>query len=499
MGENNILLEMKDINKSFSGVHVLKGMNLTVKRGTVHTLMGENGAGKSTLMKILMGYQGSDSGTITFDGEPLDTTNIFTVLRQGISMIYQELNSLDNMLVYENVFCGKEMGKGIVDVASMCEETQKLLDQLEITTIKPKDKVENLSLAQKQLLEIAKAISYNSKLIIMDEPTSSIGEKDCEHLFELVRKLKASGMTFIYITHKMKEVRLIGDEITVMRDGQFVGSSPISEITDDQIIALMVGRELTDVYPPRTTPVGEKVKFKVTGLSSPHAFTDVSFDVKEGEIVGFAGLVGAGRTEVMETIFGYRHRSGGEIVVNGEPALIRRPKDAIRKNIAFLTEDRKKNGCFLNLSVYMNTLMVAWKTRGPVICEKECKKSCVEGLKSFDAKYAGIDQEMRYLSGGNQQKVLLTRWLIADPDIVILDEPTRGIDVGAKYEIYKEIRKMAAQGKAVIIVSSELPEILGICDRIVVMHEGDVTAIMDNDEKANQEKIMHYASGLSGN
>ncbi|MCD8324441.1 MAG: sugar ABC transporter ATP-binding protein [Clostridiales bacterium] len=450
-------------------------------------------------MKILMGYQGSDSGTITFDGEPLDTTNIFTVLRQGISMIYQELNSLDNMLVYENVFCGKEMGKGIVDVASMCEETQRLLDQLEITTIKPKDKVENLSLAQKQLLEIAKAISYNSKLIIMDEPTSSIGEKDCEHLFELVRKLKASGMTFIYITHKMKEVRLIGDEITVMRDGQFVGSSPISEITDDQIIALMVGRELTDVYPPRTTMIGEKVKFKVTGLSSPHAFTDVSFDVKEGEIVGFAGLVGAGRTEVMETIFGYRHRSAGEIEVNGAPVEIRRPKDAIRKNIAFLTEDRKKNGCFLNLSVYMNTLMVAWKTRGPVINEKECKKNCVEGLKSFDAKYAGIDQEMRYLSGGNQQKVLLTRWLIADPDIVILDEPTRGIDVGAKYEIYKEIRKMAAQGKAVIIVSSELPEILGICDRIVVMHEGDVTAIMDNDEEANQEKIMHYASGLAGN
>ncbi len=333
----------------------------------------------------------------------------------------------------------------------------------------------------------------------MDEPTSSIGEKDCEHLFELVRKLKALGMTFIYITHKMKEVRLIGDEITVMRDGQFAGSSPVSEIKDDQIIALMVGRELTDVYPPRTAMVGEKVKFKVTGLSSPHAFTDVSFDVKEGEIVGFAGLVGAGRTEVMETIFGYRHRSVGEIEVNGEPVVIRRPKDAIRKNIAFLTEDRKKNGCFLNLSVYMNTLMVAWKTRGPVINERECKKNCVEGLKAFDAKYAGIDQEMRYLSGGNQQKVLLTRWLITDPDIVILDEPTRGIDVGAKYEIYKEIRKMAAQGKAIIIVSSELPEILGICDRIVVMHEGDVAAIIDNDEDASQEKIMHYASGLAGN
>lgn len=492
----NILLDMQNINKSFSGVHVLKGMSLTVKKGTVHTLMGENGAGKSTLMKILMGYQGADTGTIIFDGKPLDTTNIFAVLHQGISMIYQELNSLDNMLVYENVFCGKELGKGIVDVATMCEETQKLLDQLEITTISPKDKVENLSLAQKQLLEIAKAISYHSKLIIMDEPTSSIGERDCEHLFQLIRKLKAAGMTFIYITHKMKEIRLIGDEITVMRDGQYIGTSNIEDITDDQIISMMVGRELKDVYPARTTPVGEKVKLQVSGLTSYHSFSNVSFDVKEGEIVGFAGLVGAGRTEVMETIFGYRKKAAGTIEIDGEPVNIKRPKDAIKKKIAFLTEDRKRNGCFLSLSVYMNTLMVAWKTRGPVISEKECRRDCVKGLKAFDVKFAGIEQEMRYLSGGNQQKVLLTRWLIANPEIVILDEPTRGVDVGAKSEIYKEIRTLSAQGKAIIIVSSELPEILGVCDKIVVMHEGEITAIIDR-EGADQEQIMHYASGLA--
>lgn len=492
-----VLLDMQNISKSFSGVPVLKDMKLTVKSGTVHTLMGENGAGKSTLMKILMGYQRADTGMITFDEKPLDTTNIFTVLHQGISMIYQELNSLDNMLVYENVFCGKELGKGILDVATMCEETQKLLDQLEITSIHPKDKVEDLSLAQKQLLEIAKAISYNSKLIIMDEPTSSIGEKDCEHLFQLIRKLKESGVTFIYITHKMKEIRLIGDEITVMRDGQYIGTSKIADITDNQIIAMMVGRELTDIYPARTTAVDNQVKFRVSGLASPHAFSNVSFDVRGGEIVGFAGLVGAGRTEVMETIFGYRQKSAGTIEIDGKTVEIKRPGDAIRKKIAFLTEDRKRNGCFLGLSVYMNTLMVSWKTRGPVVDEKKCRRECLKGLQAFDVKFAGIDQEMRYLSGGNQQKVLLSRWLLAEPDIVILDEPTRGVDVGAKSEIYKEIRKISARGKAVIIISSELPEILGICDRIVVMHEGEISATLDRDE-ADQELIMHYASGLAG-
>lgn len=496
--ENEYILQMKHISKFYPGVRAVDGMDFSVRRGTVHALMGENGAGKSTLMKILIGYEQKTEGEIIFDGKTLDTSNIRTVLAQGISMIYQELNALDNMTVSEDVFCGREPGRGIkfvVDNKTMNKKAQALLDQLAIDSIKPTDRIENLSMAQKQLLEIAKAVSYNSKLIIMDEPTSAITESEVEHLFKVIKSLKAHGVSFIYISHKMDEISVIADDVTIMRDGQYIGTRAVSELKDGELISMMVGREIKDIYPKRSTPPSDEIKLEVENLNVDKICRDVSFTVKKGEIYGLAGLMGAGRTEIMESIFGMHKVRSGIIRINDKEVKIKKPKDAIQNKIAMLTEERKKNGCYLFLSVYFNTMLLQWMGKGLTVNDKKSKATCRDAIQRFRIKTSNMNQTINSLSGGNQQKVLFARWLISDPDILILDEPTRGIDIGSKNEIYQEIIDLAEKGKTIIMISSELPEIMGICDRIMVIHEGEVATIIDSKD-ATQEKILSYAAGL---
>ncbi len=499
--ENDVLLQMTDVTKEFPGVKALDKMHLTVHHGTVHALMGENGAGKSTLMKILSGLYKRDSGEIYFDGQPFNPSSIQEVLHLGISMIYQELNPVDAMTVAENIFCGKEPNKAkgfFLDQRTMNRRAQELLDALDIKAIRPKDKVEFLTVAQKQLLEMAKAFANNSKLIILDEPTSALTEEECQHLFRIVNQMKAQGTSFIYITHKMDEIFVITDEVTVMRDGQYVGTKSSEEVTKNDLVKMMVGRDLSNAYPKREIEKGE-VRLEVSNLTCPGVINDVSFTVRRGEILGVAGLMGAGRSETMETLFGLRTKSAGTVKVDGKEVSIKKPQDAIDNHIAFLTEDRRGTGCFLDLSMYDNTLQLAWKKiRGAVgLSTWKGKKMVQSQIDRFAIKCAGQGQRVGDLSGGNQQKVLLARLLLTRPDIFIMDEPTKGIDVGSKYEIYLDMLKLAEEGKSIIMISSEMPEVLGMSDRIMVMHEGSVAAILDREE-ANQESILNYASGLAG-
>lgn len=498
---NDILLQMTGVTKEFPGVKALDNMHLTVRRGTVHALMGENGAGKSTLMKILSGLYKRDAGEITFDGKPFNPSNIQEVLHLGISMIYQELNPVDAMTVAENIFCGKEPNKGkgmYLDIKGMNRRAQELLDQLDIKAIRPKDKVGYLTVAQKQLLEMAKAFANNSKLIILDEPTSALTEEECQHLFRIVNQMKAQGTSFIYITHKMDEIFVITDEVTVMRDGQYVGTRSSEEVTKNDLVKMMVGRDLTNAYPKREVQKGE-VLLEVSGLTCPGVIEDVSFTVRRGEILGVAGLMGAGRSEAMETLFGLRTKSAGTVKIDGKEVQIKKPQDAINNHIAFLTEDRRGKGCFLDMSMYDNTLELVWKRiRTPLgLSTGKGRKIVKEEIDRFAIKCAGQNQRIGDMSGGNQQKVLLARSLLTNPDIFIMDEPTKGIDVGSKYEIYLDMLDLAEQGKAIIMISSEMPEVLGMSDRIMVMHEGRVAGILDREE-ATQEVILNYAAGLVG-
>ncbi len=499
--ENDVLLQMTGVTKEFPGVKALDNMCLTVRRGTVHALMGENGAGKSTLMKILSGLYKRDSGEIMFDGKPFTPSNIQEVLDMGISMIYQELNPVDAMTVAENIFCGKEPNRAkgwFLDQRTMNRKATELLEALDIRAIRAKDKVEYLTVAQKQLLEMAKAFANNSKLIILDEPTSALTEEECRHLFRIVNQMKAQGTSFIYITHKMDEVFVITDEVTVMRDGQYVGTRSSEEVTKNDLVKMMVGRDLTNAYPKREVEKGE-VLLEVSGLTCPGVIKDVSFTVRRGEILGVAGLMGAGRSETMETLFGLRTKSAGTVKVDGKPVDIRKPQDAIDAHMAFLTEDRRGTGCFLDLPVYDNTLQLSWKkVRTPLGLSTGKGRGLVKKeIDRFSIKCAGQNQRIGDLSGGNQQKVLLARSLMTQPDIFIMDEPTKGIDVGSKYEIYLDMIKLAEEGKAIIMISSEMPEVLGMSDRIMVMHEGTVSGILDREE-ATQEIILNYAAGLVG-
>ncbi len=500
--DKDYILEAAHVTKRFSGVVALDDMSLKVRRGTVHALMGENGAGKSTLMKILVGVYRMDEGEISFDGKKLDNTDIQGVLKSGISMIYQELNPINTVTVAENICCGripsKVKGGFLIDRKKMYQEVQVLLDRLDISNIKPSTPMKHLSIAQKQLIEIAKALSHDSKLIIMDEPTSSLTEVECQKLFDIIRDLRSKGVSFIYISHKMDEVFDVCDDITVMRDGKFISTGHLSDITRDDIISQMVGRELTDIYPKETVDIGETV-LKVENLQSQNVVKNVSFDLKKGEILGFAGLAGAGRTETMETIFGCRPNTGGAIILNGKPVKIRVPKDAINNGLALLTEDRRNTGCIFTADVYLNTMILSFKKFANflgTINHRRCRAECQEQLQRFGVKTSGMKQKISELSGGNQQKVLLARWLLPKPQIIILDEPTRGIDVGSKHEIYKEMTDLVKSGCSIIMVSSELPEILGMSDRVVVMHDGCVTGILNRDE-ADQEKIMRLASGIT--
>ena len=495
--ENEYLLTMEGISKQFPGVRALSDVQLRTRKGMVHALMGENGAGKSTLMKCLIGMYVPDSGTITFKGERLDLTSTHHALSKGISMIHQELNPVPQMTVAENIYLGREPTTwyGLVDKRKMNQMATELLDRLQIK-IKPTARMYELSIANTQLVEIAKAVSYDSDLIIMDEPTSAITEAEVEGLFNIIRSLKAQGCAIIYISHKMDEVFKITDEVTVFRDGQYIGTDPTSQLTDSKLIEKMVGRTLTDMFHKEKIELGP-VLLEVENLSGK-GFRNVSLQVRKGEILGIAGLIGAGRTELMEGVFGVTPTRGGTIRVNGKPIKIKAPADAIRNGMALLTEDRKLTGLYLNASVRENIYIANIKKYlvGPFVRFRKIEKDCANMRDLMRIKTPSLMEIVKNLSGGNQQKVLISRWLLTEPDLLILDEPTRGIDVGAKSEIYRLMTEFVRAGRSIIMISSELPEILGMSDRIMVMHEGEKAGELSRAE-ATQEKILHLATGLS--
>ncbi len=490
------ILEMLGIHKTFPGVHALKGVELRVRPGTVHGVMGENGAGKSTLMRIAIGLYRPDAGTIRLRGEEVVFESVHDALRRGISMIHQEMSPLPYMTVAQNIFLGREIrGRlGLIDHRAIDRQAQAILEELRIP-IRPRQIMGQLSVAQMQLVEIAEAVSRRADLIIMDEPTSALTEKEVAHLFSIIESLKARGVAVIYITHKMDEVFAVTDEVSVYRDGELVGRQDRAGLSREALIRMMVGRTIDQFYQKEKAWIGEPV-LEVEGLTRPGSFEDISFSVRRGEILGFAGLIGAGRTEVMESLFGVRSRTAGTIRIHGRRVRIDSPGDAIRAGIAFLTEDRKRSGLYLNLSVRDNIAMASLRTRRRLlfIDHQEIGRLCNEAIRTLKIKTPSLDQLVMYLSGGNQQKVLVSRWLATVPDILILDEPTRGIDVGTKSEFYRIMSNLARQGKAIILVSSEMPEILAMADRIVVMHEGRKVGELLREE-ATQEKILHLATG----
>ncbi|WZL72093.1 sugar ABC transporter ATP-binding protein [Clostridiaceae bacterium 35-E11] len=494
--DSQYILKMQDITKEFPGVKALDGVNLNIRKGTVHALMGENGAGKSTLMKILIGIHQPTSGIITFKGEEINITDTNYALKKGISMIHQELSPIPYMTIAENIFLGREpVNKlGLVDNKKLEEMTKKLFEMLEIN-LEPNTKMRELSIANTQMVEIAKAISYDSDLIIMDEPTSAITEKEVLHLHKIIHRLKEKEVSIIYITHKMHEVFKISDDITVLRDGTYVGTEEAKNLNNDKLIEMMVGRELKQVFHKEEAEIGDVI-LEVKNLTRKGVFEDINFQLRKGEILGIAGLMGSGRTEVMENIFGITQREDGEIYLHGERVKIDSPEDAIKHKLALLTEDRKLTGLYLMLSVRDNMIIanIDEYINGTFIDYKKINEVCEEEKGRLGIKTPSMDQLIRNLSGGNQQKVLISRWLLTQPDILILDEPTRGIDVGAKAEIHKLMSKLAQQGKAIIMISSELPEVLGMSDRIMVMHEGRKSGELSREE-ATQEKILELATG----
>lgn len=492
---NAFALEAEGISKFFPGVKALNNVSLRVRPGTVHALMGENGAGKSTLMKCLIGMYRPDKGTIKIKGEPVQFQDTMDALRSGISMIHQELNLVPYMTVAENIWLGREPMKfGFVDHARLNQKTQELLNRLNIR-LKAESMVGELSIASQQMVEIAKAVSWDSDIVIMDEPTSALTETEVAHLFTIIRDLREQGKAIIYISHKMDEIFNITDEVSIFRDGAWIASDQTAKYTRQSLITQMVGRELTQLFPKFNSAIGEDV-LTVRNLTCKDRFTDVSFNVRRGEILGVAGLVGAGRSEVMESLFGMESFDSGEILIDGVPVTIDSPSTAIEKGMAFLTEDRKKSGLFLVLSVMENMSIVnmpEYSGKSGFVSHVKMAQDCMDQIRRLNIKTPTMDQIINNLSGGNQQKVLIARWLLAQPKILILDEPTRGIDVGAKAEIYRLISELANRGVAIIMVSSELPEILGMSDRVMVMHGGRITGILDKEE-ADQETILSLAS-----
>ena len=491
-----VILRMQGIRKTFPGVVALDNVNLDVRSGTVHSLMGENGAGKSTLMKCLIGMYTPDEGTVELAGDIVRFKDTKDGLEHGISMIHQELSPVPEMMVAENIWLGREpRGRlGLLSPATMFRKTRELFDEWKID-IDPRARMKDLTVSKQQMVEIAKAISYDAKIIIMDEPTSAIPEREVAHLHGMIKRLTDFGVAIIYITHKMDEVFRISDDITVFRDGKHVGSYPAKELDRDKLIKLMVGRELTDLFPKEEAEIGEVV-LSVQGLSRGAVVKDVSFELHRGEILGLAGLMGAGRTEVLETIFGIEKADSGEIVLNGRALRIKQPSDAIRAGMALLTEDRKLNGIMGVLSVRDNITAAALPRYSPrgVLHVGEMRKDSEDQREKLRIKTPSLSQLIKNLSGGNQQKALISRWLLTVPDVLMIDEPTRGIDVGAKSEIHRLMSMLAQQGKAIIMVSSELPEVLGMSDRILVMHEGRISGELSREE-ANQESVMHLATG----
>jgi inositol transport system ATP-binding protein len=490
------LLEVANVRKAFPGVLALDDVSFRLKRGHVHALMGENGAGKSTLMKIIAGIYTPDSGSFRLKGQEIKLASPLDALRYGIAMIHQELNLMNFMTVAENIWIRREPlnGFGFVRHEEMRRRTQELFERLDIP-IDPQAEVRDLSVANRQMIEIAKAVSYDSDILIMDEPTSALTDREVEHLFGIIRALKSQGTGIVYITHKMSELFQIADEVSVFRDGRFVGERLAVDVTRDDIIKLMVGREITQMFPKETVPIGD-VALSVRNLTLEGRFRDVSFDLRKGEILGFAGLVGSGRSNVAEALFGVTPATSGTIAIDGKEVAVKNPGMAMDAGMAFLTEDRKESGCFLLLDIMANmqiALLRRGHTTGGFVKEREIEALCEQQKQRLRVRAPDLAEPVVNLSGGNQQKVLIARWLMTKPRILILDEPTRGIDVGAKAEIHKLITELASRGVAVLMISSELPEILGMSDRVLVMHEGRVTGIVARTD-ATQVKIMELAS-----
>ncbi|WP_323122738.1 sugar ABC transporter ATP-binding protein [Burkholderia alba] len=492
------LLAARNVRKAFPGVVALDDICMDIHAGRVHALMGENGAGKSTLMKILAGVHAPDGGALYFKGRPVRLQSPRDALDRGIAMIHQELNLLPLMTVAENIWIRREPRNrfGLIDHGELNRRTRTLFARLAIE-IDPHAQLGSLSLANRQMVEIAKAVSFDSDLLIMDEPTSAIAEAEVEHLFRIVGALKAQGKAVIYITHKMDEVFRIADDISIFRDGRHVVTRPAAAFTKRTLIAAMVGRELTQIFPKQTADIGNAA-LEVRNLGRRGAFSNVSFEVRYGEILGIAGLMGSGRTEVMEAIFGVAPADEGELLFDGARRSIRTPRQAIAAGVAFLTEDRKDSGLFLQLSVGENMAIAALARhcRWGFVRQRPLDAACADFCRRLKVKTGGLHEIIENLSGGNQQKALLARWLLNDPKILILDEPTRGVDVGAKAEIHALISRLARQGAAIIMISSELPEVMGMSDRIVVMCERTVGGIVSRDA-ATQEAIMTLASGES--
>lgn len=491
------ILEIQDVSKSFSGVYALKGVRLTVKKGEVHALIGENGAGKSTLMKIILGMHQPNEGSMLFKGETYVPKNPMDALQAGVSMIHQEISLADNMTVAENIWVGREPTKGgFVDYAEMNRKAKALLSELNLD-ISPSCKVKKLKVAQQQMVEIARAISYDSDLIIMDEPTSALTEDEVKSLFSIIHNLKKKQVTVIIITHKLNELFEISDSVTVLRDGEYVGCYPIEEMTEKKLVSLMVGRELNEMFPKQAASIGGEL-LAVKHLTLKGVFEDVSFTVRKGEILGVAGLMGAGRSEIMLSLFGAVPPDSGEIFIDGKKAVIRSPRDAIRNGIAMVTEDRKLTGLSLCRSCKENMSIAHLKKISPhlFLNEKKERREIDRMIQALSIKLASVRQAVSSLSGGNQQKIVLARWLLTEPRILILDEPTRGIDVGAKAEIHRLISELTGTGMAVIMISSELPEILGMSDRILVVHNGRVSGELTREE-ASQERIMEFATNTA--
>ena len=493
---------MLDIEKQFPGVKALDHAKLQLRPGSIHALMGENGAGKSTLMKCLFGIYKKDAGSIRMNGKEINFTNPRNALDHGVAMVHQELNQVLYRSVMENMWLGRfPLKAGLVDHKKMYNDTKAVLDDLEIK-VDPKAIIGTMAVSQRQMLEIAKAVSYNAKILVLDEPTSSLTSEEVEHLFRIMRRLCEQGVGIIYISHKMDEIKRISDEVTIMRDGQWISTDKTENLSTDDIIKRMVNREMTNRFPAKDNVPGD-VLMEVSHLTGKYMPTcqDVSFELRAGEVLGVAGLVGSRRTELLSTIFGIMARESGEIKLNGKPISNKTPRQSIKNGFAMLTEERRATGIFPYASILFNTVIsnLGSYQRGPLLSDKKMTTDTDWSISSMHIKTPSQKTLIKNLSGGNQQKVILGRWLLTQPEVLLLDEPTRGIDVGAKYEIYELILQLAKQGKAVMMVSSEMPELIGICDRILVMSNGRMAGILERGKdfggvENEQETIMRLAA-----
>lgn len=494
--EHQYILEMIEISKEFPGVKALDKVTLRLRPGTVHSLMGENGAGKSTLMKCLFGIYSKDSGEIYLSGEKVEFVNSKQALDHGVSMVHQELNQVLFRSITDNIWLGRYPEKGgFIDEEKMYTETKKIFEDLDIN-VDPRKRMNTLSVSQKQMVEIAKAVSYDSKVIVMDEPTSSLTEKEVDHLFRIIRKLKEKNVAIIYISHKMEEILQISDDVTIMRDGKWISTEPAADLTTDSIIKMMVGRDLSNRFPERSHKPAETI-LEIKGLTSLYqpSINDISFELRKGEILGVAGLVGAKRTDILEAIFGMRKISQGEIYLHGKQCKNISPQIAMENGFAMVTEERRATGIFDKLNVNFNAVIanIGKYVKNGLLHSKNMEADTKWVIDSMRVKTPSQKTQIGSLSGGNQQKVIIGRWLLTKPDILLLDEPTRGIDVGAKFEIYQLMNNLAAEGKGIVMVSSEMPELIGITDRILVMSNGRVAGIV-NAKETSQEEIMRLSA-----